>query len=170
SRDQSRASPFITFSSKRPRSSRSKRKSELSGLQFTPAPRPGRTRLSLGGRSGPAVEQVSERDAQILQKAGLKPTLKRLSHAHGFTTEVVADVYQEHGDLKETEEALREMKRSAKRTRTKIARRMSFGDSIMDVSRGTEQEPGSAEEEEAEGDVFSGFDTTRTRRDILFGD
>ncbi|KAG8739501.1 hypothetical protein FRC10_005564 [Ceratobasidium sp. 414] len=168
SREQSRASPFLTFSSKRPRSSRSKRKSELSGFQFTPAQNPNRTRLSLGSRSGPAVEQVSERDAQILQKAGLKPTLKRLSQVHGFTTEVVADVYQEHGDLKEAEEALKEMKQSATRTRIKIARRMSLRGSIVEASHGPEQELGSTEEE-AEGDVFSRFGATRTRREILFG-
>ncbi|KAG9118545.1 hypothetical protein FRC07_006892 [Ceratobasidium sp. 392] len=169
SREQSRASPFISFSSKRPRSSRSKRKSELSGLQFTPAPRPSRTRLSLASRSGPVVEQVSERDAQILQKAGLKPTLKRLSQAHGFTTEVVADVYQEHGDLKETEEALKEMKRSAERARVKVSRRMSMRDSMMDVSRGQGQEAGSSDDDETQGDILTGLDATRIRREILFG-
>ncbi|KAG8775228.1 hypothetical protein FRC12_001604 [Ceratobasidium sp. 428] len=167
SREQSRASPFVSFSSRRPRSRGSKRNSELSGLQFTPGSGPDRTRLSLGHRSGPAVEQVSERDAQILQKAGLKPTLKRLSQAHGFTTEIVADVYQEHGDLKETEEALREMKRSAERTRVKIARRVSMRDSTMGVFHGRQQEGES--DDEVEADTFSAFDATRTRREILFG-
>ncbi|QRV96558.1 hypothetical protein RhiJN_24576 [Ceratobasidium sp. AG-Ba] len=170
--DRSRASPFISFASRRSRTSRSKRKSEASGLQFTPGPRNSRTRLSLGGKSGPIIEEASERDARILQEAGLKPTLKRLSQAHGFTPEVVADVYQEHGDLKETEEALKEMKRSASRTRARIARRTSMRDSMASANVFSSQGQGegsSSSDDEQVGNVLSGLDGTRTTGDILFG-
>ncbi|KAF8750810.1 hypothetical protein RHS01_09174 [Rhizoctonia solani] len=102
------------------RKASSRRKRPSSGLQIAPAPEPiwspPRTRLSMGGRSGISVIEVSKSDQEILVQAGLRPILKRLSQAHGFTVEVVAEVYQEAGSLKDTEDTLERMKHSADKT------------------------------------------------------
>ncbi|KAF8606162.1 hypothetical protein BDV93DRAFT_604686 [Ceratobasidium sp. AG-I] len=172
SREPSGEPPLIRFSSsRRSRSKRSSFRPERTSLEITPARSTirsaPRTRLSLGGRSGPAVLEVGESDQEILQQAGLKPTLRRLSHAHGFTTDVVAEVYHEQGSLKETEEILKEMNRSANAARAKIVRRKSLKGAGLEVLQGRERDLESTGDEE-EGD-FRQWNTARTNREILFG-
>ncbi|KAG8731907.1 hypothetical protein FRC11_001652 [Ceratobasidium sp. 423] len=150
--------------------SKSKRRS--SGLHITPARRPvwspPRTRLSMGGRSGISVLQVSKSDQYILVQAGLRPILKRLSQAHGFTVDVVAGVYQETGSLKDTEDTLEKMKHSAERMRVSISRRRS----TLEVLHGEERDltgRGSSEVSEANNDYLN-WDTSRMSSRILFGE
>ncbi|CAE6501129.1 unnamed protein product [Rhizoctonia solani] len=150
--------------------SKSKRRS--SGLHITPGRQPvwspPRTRLSMGGRSGISVLQVSKSDQEILVQAGLRPILKRLSQAHGFTVDVVAGVYQETGSLKDTENTLEKMKHSAERTRVSISRRKS----TLEVLHGEGQDftgRDSSEVSDANNDYLN-WDTSRMSSRILFGE
>lgn len=88
-----------------------------SEFDLTEAAKRPRTRLSLGGRSRPAILEVGDSDREILQQAGLKPTLRLLGRTHGFNANVVAEVYKEQGSLKETEEVLKAMRQSANAVR-----------------------------------------------------
>ncbi|CAE6437776.1 unnamed protein product [Rhizoctonia solani] len=150
--------------------SRPKRPS--SGLQITPARQPvwtpPRTRLSMGGRSGISVIEVSKSDQDILVQAGLRPILKRLSQTHGFTVEVVAGVYQEAGSLKDTEDTLERMKHSAEKTRVNISRRRS----TLGILSGEQREIAerdSSEVSETNNDYLN-WDTSRMSSRILFGE
>ncbi|KAJ1305762.1 hypothetical protein OPQ81_010492 [Rhizoctonia solani] len=152
--------------------SSSKLRRQSSGLHITPARQPiwspPRTRLSIGGRSGISVLEVSKSDQDILVQAGLRPILKRLSQAHGFTVDVVADVYQETGSLKETEDTLEKMKHSAERMRVSISRRRSTLQVIPGEQRGSAEHDSS--EASGANDDYLNWDTTRMSSRILFGE
>ncbi|CUA74829.1 Titin [Rhizoctonia solani] len=154
------------------RKSSSRPKRPSSGLHITPARQPiwspPRTRLSMGGRSGISVLQASKSDQEILVQAGLRPVLKRLSQAHGFTVDVVAEVYQEAGSLKEAEDTLEKMKHSAERTRVSISRRRS----TLEVSRREEQNTSERDSSEVSGanNDYLNWDTSRVSNRILFGE
>ncbi|CAE6463515.1 unnamed protein product [Rhizoctonia solani] len=142
-----------------------------SGLHITPARQPvsswstPRTRLSMGGRSGISVLQASKSDQDILVQAGLRPVLKRLSQAHGFTVDVVAEVYQEMGSLKDTEDTLEKMKHSAERMRVSISRRRS----TLEVSHREERDLPERDSSEVSADYLN-WDTSRMSSRILFGE
>jgi alanyl-tRNA synthetase len=121
----------------------------------------------MGGRSGISLIEVSKSDQDILVQAGLRPILKRLSQTHGFTVDVVAEVYQETGSLKDTEDTLERMKHSAEKTRVSISRRRS----TLGILSGEQREPvgrGSPEASQTNNDYLN-WDTSRMGSRILFG-
>lgn len=171
----SATSQVVKFDGKRYQKRPSKLRQQRASLQITPARQPvwspPRTRLSLGNKPGAPVVHVSKSDQEVLLQAGLKPTLKRLSDAHGFTVDVIAGVYQEMGTLKETEEALEKMKRSANKARVDLVRRKSFREAEIEVLHGKERELGSSSDESNEGGSnYLDWDISRRSSRILFGD
>ncbi|CAE6518129.1 unnamed protein product [Rhizoctonia solani] len=160
-----------TRSDERPIKLSPRPKRPSSGLHITPARQPvsswstPRTRLSVGGRSGISILQASKSDQDILVQAGLRPVLKRLSQAHGFTVDVVAEVYQEMGSLKDTEDTLEKMKHSAERMRVSISRRRS----TLEVSHREEPDVPERASSEVSADYLN-WDTSRMSSRILFGE
>ncbi|CAE6505076.1 unnamed protein product [Rhizoctonia solani] len=169
---EAKSSQRTRFDGRSTKKAHSRPKRPSSGLLITPARQPvwspPRTRLSLGGRSGISLLQVSKSDQDILIQAGLRPILKRLSDAHGFTVDVVAGVYQETGSLRETEDTLEKMKNSAERTRASISRRRSTVEVLHGEERGLDERDNS--EISGDNNDHLNWDTSRMSSRILFGE